>query len=104
MPTFETGTPLRASIDLAATGTIVAAVAAKKIVVLNYLLVADTAVAVNWESNTTDISGVMLLGVGIPVAATDNEFGLLETAAGEKLDLTLGAAVQVSGHITYVLV
>lgn len=104
MPTYESLPVNRLAITKAATGDLVAAVTGKSIVVLNYLIVAAGAVSVNFESGTTDISGVMSMITGTPLAASDSEFGVLATAAGEKLAITLSGAVQVSGHLTYVVV
>jgi len=106
MPNYESLPPQRAVISesTAATNELVAAVTGKKIVVLNYAIVATAAVGVNFESATTDISGVMQLGANGGIAHTDNEFGLFETAAGAALAMTSDAAVQVSGYLTYVVV
>lgn len=97
-----------AVIDTAANGagnTIVAAVAGKRIRVTGYVLNALTAVTAKWFSNTTALSGPIALGAtGIVVAPVDNGDGHFETVAGEALKLTLGGAVQVSGHLTYLLI
>ena len=63
-----------------------------------------------WKSGgSTALSGVMSLITGVPVAMP---FGLaldaypvplFQTAAGQALVLNLGGAVQVSGHLTYIL-
>lgn len=93
----------------AATGsaenTIVAAVASKRIRVTGYVVNAVTAVTVRWFSNTTALSGAIALGAtGSLVCPNDNTDGWFETAAGEALKMTLGGAVQVSGHIRYQLI
>lgn len=85
--------------------SLVAAVPGKSIRVLGYALVAAGAVTVNFENGTTDISGVMSLaangGVSYPGGVQCPAF---ETSPGTALGLTLGGAVQVSGHICYQLV
>lgn len=94
-----------ASISAASSGanTLVAAVTGKKIRVLGYVLVAANAVNANFESGTTDISGVMSLpAFGGVSYAGGREAPAFETASGAALGLTLGSAVQVSGHISYI--
>lgn len=89
--------------NTAATNEIVAAVAGRQIVVINYTLVTSGDVAVNWESGTTNISGVMDAGAAAVIDATGSpESPLMATALGEALALTLSAAVQVGGHVTYI--
>jgi hypothetical protein len=92
-----------ASISLAASGEVVAAVTGKKIRVLGYVLAAAGAVSVNWENGTTDISGVTSLITGTPVSYAGGwDAPAVETSAGAALNLTLSGAVQVSGHVTYI--
>lgn len=88
-----------------ANNTIVAAVAGKQIRVMGYVLNGLTAVTAQWHSNTTALSGPIALGAtGTFVCPNDNGDGHMETVAGEALKLTLGGAVQVSGHIVYRLI
>ena len=86
--------------------TLVAAVTGKKIRVLSYVLVATTAVAVRFESAAggTALTGVMTLAAGVPLVVNLEREGHFETVAGELLNMELGGAVQVSGHMTYCLV
>lgn len=85
--------------------TIVAAVAGKQIRVVGYVLNALTAVTAQWHSNTTALSGPIALGAtGTLTCENDYQDGHMETVAGEALKLTLGGAVQVSGHIVYRLI
>ncbi len=81
---------------------IVAAVTGKRIRVINYVLTAAGVVSVTFRSGTTALTGAMPLAAngGISVAGAQPGFWL-QTAAGEALNLSLSAAVQVSGHITY---
>ena len=85
---------------------LVAAVASKQIRVVAFFLVAITAVAVRFESSAGGdaLSGVMDLGATGVLAPGYNPLGWFETVAGENLNLELGAAVQVSGSLTYVLI
>lgn len=93
--------PYRAKFDeaTAATHVVVAAVTNKRIVVTNLVCIIGSSQTAIWKSGTTAISGVL------PESYTtgDNELGILETERGEALQLTLSAAVQVTGHLTYVL-
>jgi hypothetical protein len=92
-----------ASISLAATGTLVPAVTGKKIRVISYVIVAASAVSVNFENGTTNISGVMDLAAnsGIDYVGS-RDAPAFETSSAALLGLTLSGAVQVSGHLTYV--
>ena len=89
------------SINLAATGDLVTAVPGYKIRVLNYTLVSGGTVSVNFESGTTDISGVMPTAANGSISSSGPCF---ETASGEKLALTLSASVNIDGHLAYVLI
>ncbi|MBY0523438.1 MAG: hypothetical protein K2R98_08560 [Gemmataceae bacterium] len=106
---------LNAKIDIAASGQnqIVAAVAGKKIRVVNYLIVAAGAVTAKFQSkeSPTDLTGAMTMAAGQPIGSaysTARQFGgydgHFETQTGEGLAISLGGAVQVSGHLNYVLV
>jgi hypothetical protein len=96
----------RAVISASASGSnqIVAAVSGKKIVVLGYTIVAAGAVTAQWKSGSTNISGAMSLAAngGAAVPTVDNEIGCMETAADAALNLNLGGAVSVAGHLTYI--
>lgn len=82
---------------------VVAAVTGKAIRVLAYVLVANDAVNAKWRSANTDKSGLLYLAANGGVAATGApDIPLLETAAGEALNLNLSGAVAVGGHVTYV--
>jgi len=91
----------RANFDeiTAATHVIVAAVANKRIMVTNLVCIVGSGQTVIWQSGSTAISGE------IPESYTtgDNDLGILETAPGEALSIVASAAVQVTGHLTYVL-
>lgn len=98
---------LRAVIDTPSVGatTIVTGVAGKHIVVLAYVVVVSDDVTVQWLSNATALTGPMSLSAngGISVSTESAQVGALETALGQPLKINLGSPVQVSGHITYLL-
>lgn len=102
--------PSYAVISRASSGEVVAAVAGKRIRVVSYVMVAAGAVTVRIDSATTPISGVMSLITGTPLVVPHapegvaGQKGYMQTAQGEALNLTLGGAVQVSGHLVYELV
>lgn len=100
--------PLRAKIDAADSGnnTLVAAVAGKKIRVIQFGLILDGAVTVQFQSgaNGTALTGAMAPGTNGGLCPPFCPWGLLETAAGELLNLRLSAAVGVRGWLTYQLV
>jgi hypothetical protein len=94
------------SVASSGSNTLVAAVPEKKIKVLSYTLVCDGAVTVKWQSASTDLSGAMSFsangGISTPVGSPSSGW-LLETAINEALNLNLGGAVGVRGHLTYFL-
>lgn len=85
---------------------IVAAVAGKSIVVVSYVLVANGAVNVKFQSHTTptDLTGLLYLAANGGVVAGFNQQGWFRTISGQALDINLSAAVAVGGHLNYVLV
>lgn len=98
-------TPKFASIDVATSGdnTIVAAVASKKIRVLEYAIVCAAATTVIWKSATAGaITGDMSFAANGGIATPFSPLGKFETTAGEALVLNLSAANAVSGHLVYV--
>jgi hypothetical protein len=101
-------TILFASVSASSSGTnaIVAASPGSKIKVLSYSLVANAAVTVKWQSASTDLTGAMSFsangGIATPIGSPASGW-LLETAVGQALNLNLGSAVGVNGHISYFL-
>jgi len=93
--------PRRGSINVATATTtaVVAAVAGFRIVVTNLVLSQASGQTCIWKSGSTILSGPIVESY----STGDNELGILETAIGEALNLTTSAAVQVSGHLTYIL-
>ncbi len=91
-------------IDIAATGTLVAAVTGAVIRVLQYTIVAAGAVTLKFQSDSTDLTGAMSLITGVPLSAVAppthrDDCAILQTAKGEALKVTLGSGVQISGHM-----
>jgi len=97
-------TPKFAPIALSATGTVVAAVTAKKIRVLGFIFVAAGTVNVNFQSHTTTTTktGLSYLVANSGVSSGFFPVGLFETVAGEALDLALSASIAVGGQVVYV--
>lgn len=85
--------------------TILTAVSGKKIRVLGYALVTDTASALTWESGgSTAISGVMTFAANGGISAVPSKWGWFSTLDGESLVLNVGTAATVGGHVTYAIV
>lgn len=97
-------TPKFAAITASASGAtaVVAAVASKKIRVISYVVVANAAVNVKFQSNSTDKTGLLYLAANGGVSGAYAPTGHFETASGEALNINLSAAVAVGGHVTYV--
>lgn len=92
-----------AKIDLAASGDLVALTAGKRIRVLSLTLVAAGAVTAKLQSGaSSDLTGAMSLITGVPLVWPESPRGYVQTVSGEKLNLVLGGAVQVSGQLSYV--
>lgn len=98
--------PKRAVIVASASGatTVVAAVTGKKIRVLSFVLSANAALNVKFQSHggPTDITGLLYLTDKSGIGASFSPAGHFETVAGEALDINLSAAVAVGGFLTYV--
>lgn len=76
----------------------------KRVVILSYVLVAAGAVSIQWQDETSNLSGVMPLAANGGIAARGSqEEPLLETGVGSDLQLNLSAAVAVTGHLTYMV-
>lgn len=91
-------------------GALVAAIVGRKIRVINYGIISAGAVTVKFQSASTDLTGAMSLAANGGISATGTAlgpngfFGLFETASGEALNINLGGAVQVGGHLGYVVI
>lgn len=107
---YEPHEPLQAEIDATSSGanTIVAGVTGKSIRVMSYVLSAAGAVVVKWQSKPSG-SAVELSGPGLSLAqnggftAPHNPDGWIKTVAGSALQLDLSGAVDVGGHLTYIV-
>lgn len=97
-------TPKFAVITASASGAtaVVASVASKKIRVISYVVVANAAVNIKFQSNSTDKTGLLYLAGNGGVSGAYAPTGHFETASGEALNINLSAAVAVGGHVTYV--
>lgn len=99
-------TPKFAAIAAASSGdnTLIAAVVSKKIRVLSYALVAAGAVTCRFEDGAggTAKSGQMALAANGVLSVPFSPVGHFETTANTLLNLELGGAVSVAGHICYV--
>ena len=99
-------TPKFAAITASSSGatTIVAAVSSKKIRVISYVVVANAAVNIKFQSSTgnTDKTGLLYLGTNGGVSGAYALTGHFETASGDALNINLSSAVAVGGHLTYV--
>lgn len=84
---------------------LVAAVSGKKIRVLHYIVnAAGGANTITFKSASTAISGAIDVGDNVTISAQCEPYGVLETAAGEALNMGQSAATLVAGHLVYVLV
>ncbi len=96
--------PKRAAISVSANGLniVVAGVPGKQIRVMQYLLVASSAVSVEFRSGASMLlTGAMALAANSGVAASISSLGHFDTAAGADLGLQLSSAVGVAGHLSY---
>lgn len=92
-----------ATISLSATGHIVSAVSSKRIKVFAIVLNVDAALSVNFRSgNSAALQGVMALAAngGYTIAVNPPAF-VLQTAAGEALDLVISGTGNACGHVCY---
>ena len=100
------GTTKKAVIDISASGdnTVVAAVAAKKLVVTSICLIAAGTVTLTVKSGAagTAITGPLPLAVNTGFSSGFDPAGHFQTAAGALLNLSLSAAVAVGGWLTYI--
>lgn len=102
-PFASTNVLHRGSINVSASGQalLVAAVPGKKIRLVSLLLTVAAAVAVDLQSASTSLTGPMPLQAGFDA---ERDYGLVETVAGEALNINLGANVQVAGPFVYQLI
>lgn len=95
-----------ATINAASNGnnTIVAAVTAKKIRVISLWVVSAGTVTTTWQTAAggTGLSGAASLAANTGYVLPHNKDGWFETVAGQLLNLSLSAGIQVSGSLSYV--
>ena len=96
------------SISAASSGnnTLLAASTGYKIRVISYTLVAASTVTASFQDGAsgTALTGAMTLIAGVPLVVNFQREGHFQTTVSTLLNLSLGGAVQVSGHLTYALV
>lgn len=91
------------SASSAGNNEVVAAVASKKIRVLQFSYVSAGTVNVKWNSGATTMkSGLNYWISSTGVCRPFSPIGWFETAAGEALNINLSDAVAVGGDLTYV--
>ncbi len=93
------------AISQTATTAILPAVAGVSYRIIAYTLMAAAPVTVQFNSAATAMSGVMSLILGTALSPSPlprSDQCLMETVAGDALNLTQVGVVQVSGHLTYV--
>jgi hypothetical protein len=100
-------TPKFAKVSASTSGasTVIAAVASKKLRVLQFWLTGNGAVNANLQSHTTTATAtglVYIAAAGGGISAPFSPVGLFETVAGEALDINLSGAVAVGGGVVYV--
>lgn len=102
---IDTSRIKRAVISAASSGanTVVACPAGQQVRVIGYSFICTSAVTVTWKSGTTAITGPMDYAANGGLVEPPDMTGILQTAVGEDLNMTLGGAVQVSGRINYQL-
>lgn len=96
----------------AGSNTVVPAVPNKKIRVLAFTALTDANVTISFLSNATPItgpmpclaSGGMATSIGQLGTGGHGVFGLMETEAGQALNLDLSGAATVGGMLTYYLI
>lgn len=85
----------------AADNEVVAAVTGKRIILVGYTLVSTGTNILTWKSDTSALSGPMAVAANAIIVVPETARGLMTTVAGEALNLAMGSATQVSGHIVY---
>src|SRR6266404_6983009 len=92
------------TVQLSATGTVVALVGGKSIRVISAQLIADSALTVKWQSHVTptDITGSAYLAANGGYVLPYNPDGWFQTISGEALDLNITGTGNVGGSITYI--
>lgn len=90
------------AINTAASADLVAAITSKIISVLSmwFIVAADT--TVKFQTNgSSDLTGAMTIKSGSGIVLPYNKHGWLKTGSGQKLNIILGTATQISGSLKY---
>lgn len=97
-------TPQFAAISAASSGAteVVAAVASKKIRVLQYNFMSNGTVDVKFQSASTDKTGLYYTVANTGLSAPFSPIGYFETAAGEALNVNLSGNIAIGGVLAYV--
>jgi autotransporter translocation and assembly factor TamB len=98
-------TPKYAKIAISASGTVIAAVASKKIRVLAFTITSNGAVNAKFQTSTgpADLSGLIYMpAAGNGICCNFNPVGWFETGVGDALNINLSAGIAIGGTITYV--
>lgn len=99
--------PRYAAIAVSSSGdnTMVAAVAGKRVLLLQYNLMANGTVNAKWKDGaSTDISGLSYLVVNTGKVVSFSPMGWMVTTVGNALVLNLSAAIAVGGELGYALI
>uniref|UniRef100_A0A6H1Z776 Uncharacterized protein n=1 Tax=viral metagenome TaxID=1070528 RepID=A0A6H1Z776_9ZZZZ len=81
---------------------VIAAVPTKKIRVLQYSLVCQTAVSIYFEFSGVFLTGIMTFANNGGISSPFSPVGLFETLAGYSLLINLSVANVVGGHLVYI--
>jgi hypothetical protein len=93
------------SVSIAATGgntTVVAAVTGRSIAVDSYVFVASGASSIRFLSNSTGLTGTMMIGGSGGISAPSSNSSLFSTSSGEAL--IINTTSSVAGHLSYRIV
>jgi hypothetical protein len=92
-------------VSIAATGgntTVVAAVTGRSIAVDSYVVVASGASSIRFLSNSTGLTGTMMIGGSGGISAPSSNSSLFSTSSGEAL--IINTTSSVAGHLSYRIV
>lgn len=95
------GATSSAPIALAASGTVVAGVAGKRIRVFGVALVGLLGTGVKFQSNATDLTGVLSFAANGGMTWNAGSSPWFQTAIGEALNINMSVATTVGGVVTY---
>lgn len=92
------------SMNTNSTATLVAAVSSKKIRVVNFWAITNTATTFQLLSAAATISGPMAFAANAGIVLPSSNLGWLETASGSALVGSSSASATVGGNIAYVTI